>query len=759
MSIETSASNCPDPEWDEFTHAHTVPEWKEPAPAAPKPVNDQLPPVESDPAATRPLFPQWVKTRAGWKARSGIAAVNSVRRFRRWLRRQATDHGHPAQVYRGLARTVMWVRGVEGVEVAKAKNDARIAHREYEGAKRDYNRKLIPGGEKDRLLKRMGKASEESAKAMNAYRKEAKAARARQAFRGAVAATPIAALETGGIYTAGSTGVYMAAGLTLAGLALLGRRTDAGDVWSDRDTKIGDGVKPDAGILDKAMREAGILTKADHTVELLLPAALDGKAWVMPVALSGGPTVVNVRARVTELAAAFGVPSYQVDVIDSGDGRGDRFTLWVSTTDPFKKVFVSPLTTKPVQVDAFGRGVLIGYNRRMEPIHLKMGHVMALLGGASRTGKGMLLRNLICGLGLDPTVNLRLVAGAKPGEHAGYAPVCATFFGREPRRLIVLLEELLEEGKRREDILIDRKKAKASQRDLEEFPLEVLIIDEFKQYASATVLVPDPSGAVGSSGEPKMVKAADRIAHLLEELAAFVAALNITIMLSTQDPDANTIPRGFKSNSVARVATRTMSPVQTNAILKDGATGAGMVAHEIPKSLKGSAIVDIDGYEGEIIRSCFIEDEKHDGAQDIIAAGVALRREVGRAPGQFTDSIEDALADRTGFTSAAGGAGGFGRPSPVDGGAEEVTVLDSLVRAAEATGRGVVTKAEVFAYLAAVDERYARGEDESDHAYAIRAGKLLTADLDGQAIKDVKVDDGTGSRTMGFRLDDLRNAR
>ncbi|MFJ4356898.1 hypothetical protein ACIP25_11575 [Streptomyces massasporeus] len=755
MSIETTPSSTPDPEWERIVGDYLN---------APGEAPVEKPATSVDLMGDTPLTPAWTKTRTGWKSRAAVGRVNTVRGFRKWLRRQATEHGLASQVGRGVRRTALWVQGTEGVQILVARHELQQTQRDYKAAKWAHDRRLLPGKEKDKRRRAMEDAFDDSASAMSKYKGAQRDARMRRAVRGVVALAPIAGVEGAGLQLLGAPGGLAATAATLATFALIGRRTAAGELYTDRDTKIGDGVKPDAQVLDKAMREAGIL-KGDHTVELLLPPALDGKAWVMPVALSGGPTVGTVRARITELAAAFGVPTYQVDVIDSDDGRGDQFTLWVSRVDPFRKVFVSPLVNKPVQVDAFGRGVLIGYNRRGEPIYLKMGHVMAILGGASRTGKGMLLRNLICGLGLDPTVNLRLVAGAKPGEHAGYAPICATFFGRDPYRLIILLEELLEEGKRREDILNDRKKAKASQGDLKEFPLEVLIIDEYKQYVASTVLVPDPSAPYDPDRGPKMVKAADRIAHLLEELAAFVAALNITILLSTQDPDANTIPRGFKSNSVARVATRTMSPVQTNAILKDGATGAGMLAHEIPKSLKGSAIVDIDGYEGEIIRSCFIEDEKYDGAEGIVAAGAALRSQEGRAPGQFDDRIEEALAERTGLTSVAGGAGGFGRPSRIENHAEraDASALDLILAAFGDATR--ISLADVRAHLADYDpEKWGPLENEEPSKYEARFGKLIKAEI-AEALEGTdaelearQIRMADGQKPRGYRLEDVEDA-
>ncbi|MBD2829943.1 hypothetical protein ID875_21515 [Streptomyces globisporus] len=395
----------------------------------------------------------------------------------------------------------------------------------------------------------------------------------------------------------------------------------------------------------------------------------------------------------------------------------------------------------------------------------------------SRTGKGMLLRNLIVGLGLDPRVNLRLVAGAKPGEHRGYGPICATFFGRRPDRLIALLEGFLKEAYRREAILEEQGRAKFGEMDLDEFPLEILIIDEYKQYANASVRLPDPTDDEGK----RTFKACDRIAELLEEIAAFAAALNMTLLISTQDPDANTVPRGYKSNTGARAATRTGGAVQTNAILKDGATGAGMRAHEIPESLPGGAIVDIDGAPGVLIRSYFIEDEKFDGAAEAIRAGLYLREELGRAPGQFVDRIEEYLVEVTGESSSAGGPTGSGRPgrmasaTPV----ERVTVLTHMLDAfAKAGDVDRLRTADLLPLLAALDpgvfgpealgvERAADGASDQEKktaaaAYNRAGGRRLAEEiakvLDGTGRELVTREWSTAPRGRGYYLDELRAA-
>lgn len=523
-------------------------------------------------------------------------------------------------------------------------------------------------------------------------------------------------------------------------------------------------------MLNDVLRTAKVL-KEDQEIRLLEPIrAAEINGVEARFRLPKEVTFSQLMAKKEAIAGALDIEERWLDI--RKDGSANRVSFWYCTADPFATPRTSPLVDSPERTDVWKRGILIGFNRRGLPIYLKLRHVMALLGGMSRTGKGMLLRNLLCGLGLDPRVNLRLVAGAKPGEHRGYAPVCATFFGRRPIRLIALMEALLAEAYRREEILEDQARAKFGERDLDQFPLEILIIDEFKQYANSPVRIPDPSDDREEGG--RTIKASDRIAELLEELGAFAAALNITVAVITQDPDANTIPRGFKSNSGARVATRTGGPIQTNAILKDGATGAGLRAHEIPESIPGGAIVDIDGAPGELIRSFFIEDEEYDGAADIIAAGRALREELGRAPGQFADPIEDYLLAVTGLSSSGGGPNGSGRPGALDDTAvldERTTVLTLMLDAfAKAGAVDRLRTADLLPLLADLDPETfsyeALGVDEeADGAkatYNRQGGRKIAEEiakaLDGTDRELTTSEWTVAPRGRGYLLADVRAA-
>lgn len=506
-------------------------------------------------------------------------------------------------------------------------------------------------------------------------------------------------------------------------------------------------------LLNRVLRIAKVFTKDEHAITLLepiRPAEINGieAKFKLPDDIQFSTLVAKKEA----IAGALDIEAHWLDIRQ--DGSPTRVSFWYCSSDPFGQPRTSPLVDKPERTDVWSKGILIGFNRRGMPVYLKLRHVMALLGGMSRTGKGMLLRNLIVGLGLDPRVNLRLVAGAKPGEHRGYGPICSTFFGRRPDRLIDLLEGFLREAYRREEILEDQGRAKFGEADLDAFPLEILIIDEYKQYASSSMRIPDPSDD-REDGPRRTIKACDRIAELLEEIAAFAAALNMTILISTQDPDANTVPRGYKSNTGARAATRTGGAVQTNAILKDGATGAGLRAHEIPESLKGGAIVDIDGAPGELIRSYFIEDEEFDGAADLIRAGLFLREELGRAPGQFPDLIEEYLLDVTGESSLAGGPTGSGRPgrpAGTPGSPVLLNVLELILDAFEEDADRIQMSA-VRSYLARCSpSRWGQQEDETEAAYTARVGKELAAAIE-EALEGTGVE-LTPKSGMRFGKDD-----
>ncbi|MCX5278017.1 MULTISPECIES: hypothetical protein [Streptomyces] len=536
--------------------------------------------------------------------------------------------------------------------------------------------------------------------------------------------------------------------LYACGVRELGRRTEPFEVF-EQAAAAEDAPLTDATI-NAVLHERKIFTDESHAIQLVGPIRETTiNASLATFKLPSGITAQRLIANKNAIAEGLNVEPSWLDI--EQDGHPSRVSMWIASSDPLAKARVSPLVAAPERQDVYNQGAMIGFTRRGRTFYLPLRHVMVLLGGMSRTGKGMILRNLICALGLDPRVNIRLAAGAKPGEHIGYASVCATFFGRRPDRVLALLQGLLAEALRREAYLEEQGRAKMNERDLELFPWEIAILDEAQEHTTDA-------------------EYGDDISQLLEKLSGFIAALNMTIILVTQDPDKNTVPRKYKSNSAVRAATKTGSPTQTNAILKEGATGAGMRAHELSRDVPGAAIADIDGLIGELLRSYFIEDDAYDGAEPIIRAGHKLRTAEGRAPGQFFDPVEAFLLERTGMSSVAGGPDGRGKPGRPTAATATLhrSLLTDLLDIFEAKGNpDRLRTVEILTALAAADpdtwSATALGVDEDDEkGWASKGGTKLNKDiakeLDGTGRTLTSGEWTKGGRGRGYFLAEVRAA-
>jgi S-DNA-T family DNA segregation ATPase FtsK/SpoIIIE len=324
----------------------------------------------------------------------------------------------------------------------------------------------------------------------------------------------------------------------------------------------------------------------------------------------------------------------------------------------------------------------------------------------------------------------------------------ATFVRRNPRRLRDFLRVVAEEMNRRTEILVEHGVSKANEALLQELGgIELIIVDELATYTAKE----------GPSKEY-----AEEITEYLAQIAAVGAAVGIILALATQFPDVSIVPSRLRGNCAGRMANRTETPAASNVILGDGMVGQGYDASKIPnvKGSRGRGWLTTPDTGVIEVRSLFI-DEATQEIHPLISTGAEIRRAAGCLPGHYADPIETAMARITGASSAAGGANG-------NGGIVRGTIIDHLVAAAEATGRGNLTTAEAFAALATVDRRYARADGETDSAYASRAGKTLKVQLDAMdtELSPTKVAAADGTRTNGYTLamiqqaaNDARNTR
>ena len=466
----------------------------------------------------------------------------------------------------------------------------------------------------------------------------------------------------------------------------------------------------------------------------------EGPGIAFAVDMPSGIPAAAAVAKKQQIAAALAVHQDWLD-LEIGTVES-RLKIWAASDDPFSVVRPSPLLGHEGPINTFRDGIKVAFGKRGNAIILHVRDTSLIAAGATRRGKGMLLANILIGIAKDPWVNVRIFDGKGVAEHNPFAPILSTFVKRNPERLAIISRIIKDEVDRRSDLLDDHGFEKIDDDNYEEAMKilggrEVFICDELATYT--------PKGTSPWD---------DEITENLSQIAAVGAAVGVLLVSITQVPEVAVIRGRLRQNHVGRAAMNTESGTASNTILGDGMTGQGYDASKIPLDQPGRfwlATPETGVIQG---RSFLV---KPDDKRRVVAEAYEIRKAAGRLPGQWRDPIEEQLIAETGVSSAAGGEGGKGRISaaPV-----ALTLLDHLVGAAAATGRREVTRAEVFAHLATVDERYGYRVDETDAQYSARAGKLLAADMaaEGLDIKTARVVTADGKDARGFRLDDLAAA-
>lgn len=705
-----------------------------------------VPELPEDPAGDLPLIPEWTRSSDGRKSAARRAARRARRAGRRWISRQRTPRGHAAQIGRGTHRTAEWVRGFEGINVQAAAHQAHRATKDARDAARRARHTFMPG-QREKASLAADRAQTAAMAAVQLHEQARRKVRNGRIGRGLVAYGSPLAIDSAAFLEYGWLGLSAGIFTTLGAAAWIGRKPLTAEAWDPERRSLGDGDRLDEPMLNRAFQDAKIIAEGQE-LTLRSPVAMDGTdAYVVRIQLPGAVTVDKVRAREVELAAALGIDRAQLD-LRQGGGEGDLL-LWASMTDPFERTVRSLLLDRREPLNTWREGIPLVFDARGQILSVTISDYSLLFGGATRSGKGMGIANILVGALLDPRIRPRLFDGKGTGEYVPMAKVLHTFVRRNPARLRDFLKVEIEELNRRTEILVELGLSKLTEDLIEKLGgIELIVVDELAAYTA-----PD-----GPSKEY-----AEEIVGYLAQIAAMGAAVGMVVVLATQYPEVSIVPKRLRLNCAGRMAMRTESAAASNAILGDGKAGDGFDSSDIPnlKSTRGRGWLTTPDTGMIAVRSLFI-DESTGEIRTAIAIGEELRRQAGTLPGHCADPVEDALLRLTGASSVAGGANG-------NGGIVRGTVLDHLARAAADTGRGSITNAEAFTVLARVaPDRYDRTEGESDAAWMARAGKALKGQIAalGVELESVRVTAADNSRPNGYTLaalkaaaDTARNAR
>ncbi|WP_432137635.1 FtsK/SpoIIIE domain-containing protein [Streptomyces sp. bgisy154] len=615
MSIETTPSSSPDPEWERVVAAYLDTPAPQPALQSATTAGNP-PPLPADPMGDTPLTPAWTKTSSGWKQRGTIGRTNSVRAFRKWIRRQHTEHGHAAQTWRGLRRTLLWIHGTEGAQITAARHEVQQAQRDYKAAKWAHDRRLMPGKEKDKRRREMEGAFADSVTAMSKYRSAQRDARMRRTLRGLAALTPVAGVEGAGLHLLGAPGALAAGAATLAALALTGRRTATGQLYTDRDAKIGDGDRMTDDMVNRVYRDARVIT-SDDSLRLVTPCTLtaDGKAWQVVFQLPSGIPAKKALGAREGIANGFGVSVQQIHQT-RGD-REDTIHLRVSLKLPFSSKPTRGPLLEAERVNLW-KPIRMGVNLRGEEVVTSWVERSGLFGGEPGSGKSAAANDLLLAAALDPTVRMYLADGKAGADITPFEPI-ATMYDTDgdPDKLLAILQHMW-------DVEIKERRALAKEHGSRKLTEAMAAVDP---RVCLAVLLVDEWSSYGAAADQKTRQEMERLLRLIVQQGR---ALGIISLAATQKPDGDSVPTGIRDILSIRWAMRCLTPQASDTILGQGYASAGHNAQDILKSQRGVGIyMDGEGAEPELVRGDYYDDDE---VAAILDRAWVLRKETGTLP-------------------------------------------------------------------------------------------------------------------------------
>jgi S-DNA-T family DNA segregation ATPase FtsK/SpoIIIE len=374
-------------------------------------------------------------------------------------------------------------------------------------------------------------------------------------------------------------------------------------------------------------------------LQYLTPARVDGRGTHAVLRLPAGVTADKIARRRADLAT--GLHRLSKEVWPTTGAEEGILDLWVADKGALAEgAGAYPLLTAG-SVDVF-KGAPFGKTLRGEPILAPLMERNTICGGMPGQGKSSAARIIMAGAALDPTAELRIWVPDSNFDFEVFRPRCSRYvMGAEDDKIEQILEDLRElhaEVQRRGDLLVKY-----------EIPAVT------REYANRGVGLHPLFGLLEEAHvaiqHPKHGK---EIAKLLVDIVRLGRKRGIHLLVSTQAPTKDSMPRDVTRNCSNGIAFAVGDHVANDALLGQGAYAAGHRATElIPGTDKGTAVVKgFTGERSDIVQVYFLDVSKdHDQVTPIIERALALIEEKGRAlpgsgaPAREIEQARDLLDD------------------------------------------------------------------------------------------------------------------
>lgn len=433
----------------------------------------------------------------------------------------------------------------------------------------------------------------------------------------------------------------------LLAAAFEGRDRNPGAGWLVRPDRVDADSWIDERMISKALAHLGIspldrFYKDGGELVYTVGARTDGDGTFAQIRLPLGVTADMVAARRSKLAANLGRAS-----LETWPTKGDEdgiLDLWIADKGVLRGGAGDwPLMTEG-QVDVFA-GVPFGLSQRGLVINAPLLGVNWLIGGRPGQGKSAALRTLLLGAALDPAAELWVFVMGESPDFDPFQPRLSRYrMGMDDsvaEAATQALADLLTEMERRGKALGEQpgrppkvSRKLADKRRLGLHPL-VCGIDECHELFQ----------------HPKFGKKA---AELAVRLIKRGRKYGITLLLATQSPTKDSIPREVTRNVSCGIAFSVADQVANDGLLGSGKYAAGIRATELRINTdRGTCVaVGITDETFELVRTFYVPfEEGTDDVTPVIARAVSLIEEMGRTvessalPEVEAAPVADHLAD------------------------------------------------------------------------------------------------------------------
>lgn len=360
-------------------------------------------------------------------------------------------------------------------------------------------------------------------------------------------------------------------------------------------------------------------------LQFLTPARIDGRGTHAVIRLPAGVTAEQIARRRDVLAT--GLYRQSKEVWPSTGPEAGILDLWVADKGALAEGAGSYPLLGEGAVDLF-KGVPFGKTLRGEPVMAPIMERNTIAGGIPGQGKSSAARVLMAGAALDPRAELRIWIPDTNYDFEAFRPRCTRYvMGAEDEhieQILVQLRELHDEVQRRGQLLIQHEVAavtpEVAGKGVGMHPL-VCLLEEAH--------VPIQHETYGKD-----------IAKLLCAIVRLGRKRGIHVIVSTQAPTKDSMPRDVTRNCSNGIAFAVSDHVANDGLLGQGAYRSGHRATDlIVDTDKGTALCKgFSGERSQLVQAYFLDvDKRNDDVTPIIERSLLAMHNRGASPAEQAD--------------------------------------------------------------------------------------------------------------------------